>query len=507
MVRVVERDERGRSGTNVMSQPPRVLVTGASGYVGGRLAPALLDAGCRVRCLARTPAKLDRAPWRADVEVVAGSVGGPLDDAMRDVDVAVYLVHSIGQGPGWAQAELDDATNFAEAAATAGLRRIVFVGGLGADTERLSPHLASRHAVGRALASTGIDVVELRAGVIIGSGSASFEMLRYLVELLPFMVTPRWVNTQCQPIAISDIVALLVRASTDFDVPAGVYEVGGPDIVSYAEMMELYAEVAGLPRRRFVTVPVLTPGLSSHWVGLVTPVPVPLARELVESLVNEVVVTDHRADEVFGVRAIGLRDAISRALASAQSGSVPTSFVDADLAPFAPVSTDPRWSGGTTLTDIRRRDTWASPATVYATLEGIGGARGWYSGELLWQARGILDQLFGGPGLRRGRRDPDALAVGDALDFWRVQIAQPNRLLRLHAEMRLPGEAWLEWDLAPEGTGTRIVQTAEYRPRGLLGRAYWLGVAPFHRLVFPRLLAAIVADAESRHPVEPADDR
>jgi uncharacterized protein YbjT (DUF2867 family) len=480
------------------AETTRVLVTGASGYVGGRLVPALLATGCSVRCLARTPAKLDRAPWQADVEVLAGSVGDALGEAMRDIDVAVYLVHSIGQGPGWARAELDDATNFAREAAAAGVRRIVYLGGLGSDAEQLSAHLASRHAVGRALASTGIEVVELRAGVIIGSGSASFEMLRYLVELLPFMVTPRWVNTRCQPIAISDIVNLLVRASTDSAVPTGVYEVGGPDVVSYAEMMELYAEVAGLPRRRFVTVPVLTPGLSSHWVGLVTPVPVPLARELVESLVNEVVVTDHRADDVFGVQTIGLRDAISRALASAQSGAVPTSFVDADLTAFAPVPTDPEWSGGTTLTDVRTTSTPASPAAVFATLQGIGGERGWYSGDLLWRVRGILDQLVGGPGLRRGRRDPDTLAVGDPLDFWRVEQAEPHRLVRLHAEMRLPGEAWLTWELAPEGTGTRIVQTAEFRPRGLLGRAYWLSIAPFHRHVFPGLLDAIAAHAESR---------
>jgi uncharacterized protein YbjT (DUF2867 family) len=475
----------------------RVLVTGASGYVGSRLVPALLAAGCSVRCLARRPAKLDRAPWQADVEVVAGSVGDALGDAMRDIEVAVYLVHSIGEGPGWAQTELDDATNFAREAAAADVGRIVYLGGLGSDAEQLSSHLASRHAVGRALASTGIEVIELRAGMIIGSGSASFEMLRYLVELLPFMVTPRWVNTCCQPIAISDIVELLVRASTDRAVPAGVYEVGGPDVVSYATMMELYAEVAGLPRRRFVTVPVLTPGLSSHWVGLVTPVPVPLARALVESLVNEVVVTERLADDVFGVQTIGLREAISRALASTHTGVVPTSFVDADLAAFAPVPTDPEWSGGTTLTDVRTTTAPASPAAVFATLGGIGGERGWYSGELLWKVRGILDQLVGGPGLRRGRRDPDTLAVGDALDFWRVEQAEPDRRLRLHAEMRLPGEAWLGWELVPEGAATRIVQTAEFRPRGLLGRGYWLSVAPFHRLVFPRLLGAIAAHAQS----------
>ena len=483
----------------IPSAHPTVLVTGATGYVGGRLVPALLAVGCDVRCLARSPAKLDDTPWRDKVEVMAGSVGDDLTEVLRGVDVAVYLVHSIGQGPDWAITEERDAVNFARCAACVGLRRIVYLGGLGRDDDALSLHLRSRHAVGQALASTTADVVELRAGVVIGAGSASFEMLRYLVEVLPIMVTPRWVTTRCQPIAISDILELLVEAITYPGVPAGIYEVGGPDVVTYAEMMALYAQVAGLPRRRLIPVPVLTPGLSSHWVGLVTPVPVRLARELVESLVNEVVVTDCKADERFSFKPVKLHDAIDRSLAATRSGEVPTSFVDADLVYFAPVVTDPTWSGGTVLTDVRSATCSADPAQVFATVLAIGGKKGWYGGQRLWEIRGVLDQLVGGPGLRRGRRDPVSLGVGDPVDFWRVEAVVPERLLRLHAEMRLPGDAWLTWELSPiDRATTRITQKAEFRPRGLFGRIYWLVVAPFHRFVFTGLLNGIVVDAEAR---------
>jgi uncharacterized protein YbjT (DUF2867 family) len=476
-------------------QRPTVLVTGASGYVGGRLVPALVASGeVQVRCLARTPAKLDATPWRPDVEVVRGEVGGPLSDALEGVETLVYLVHSIGQGPDWVERELSDAHNVAAQAREAGVRRIVYLGGLGADGDRLSVHLQSRHDVGVALASSGLATIELRAGVIVGSGSASFEMLRYLVELLPVMVTPRWVSTRCQPIAITDVVTFLQRAVLTSDVAPGVYEIGGPDVVSYAEMMEAYARAAGLPKRRLISVPFLTPGLSSHWVGLVTPVPVPLARELIESLVNEVVVHDDRATSTFGVRTMGLDESLATALAAVERENVPTTWSGADLLPFAPATNDPEWSGGTQLADIRRSTTTASPQAVFSTIAAIGGQQGWYSGEALWRIRGLLDKLVGGPGLRKGRTR--TIAVGDVIDFWRVEDLQPERRIRLRAEMVLPGAAWLTWDLAPYGGGTVVTQSATFRPRGLWGRAYWLGVAPFHRFVFPGMLRGILADAE-----------
>lgn len=474
----------------------KALIAGATGYVGGRLVGALVDEGVKVRCLARTPAKLDRAPWRDAVEVVRGAVGEDLTEALAGVDVAVYLVHSIGAGEDWELQEVRDATNFGQYAKTAGVKRIVYLGGLGRDTDALSPHLQSRHAVGRALRASGVDVAELRAGVIIGSGSASFEMLRYLVEILPFMVTPRWVKTNCQPIGIGDVVEILVRAICAPSLESRTYEIGGADVVSYVEMMQTYAEVAGLKKRRLLTVPLLTPRLSSHWVGLVTPVPQPLSQGLVESLINEVVASDNAASSAFGVYPVGVREAISRALAADIEGSVPTYFLDADLRYFAPSVIDPEWAGGTTLSDVRTERCDVGRQTLYETICGIGGERGWYAGQWLWSLRGILDKALGGPGLRKGRKP--TIHVGESIDFWRVEELIPNRRVRFRAEMVLPGTAWLTWELGDESGQTVVTQRATFRPRGVLGRIYWYAVAPFHRFVFPGMLHGLVEDAASR---------
>lgn len=481
-----------------MAKTLRVLMTGATGYVGGRLVPELLSRGISVRCLVRTPAKMSVAPWRDEVEIVAGDLRGPLDEVLEGIDVAVYLVHGIGDGPDWAAQEVIDAQRFRDACEKAGVKRIVYLGGMGDDDSSLSVHLRSRHAVGETLAAGSVPVVELRAAVIIGSGSASFEMLRYLVEVLPVMVTPKWVKTRSQPIAVSDVLHYLVASISQDEVEPGIYEIGGPDVVSYAELMSLYAEEAGLKKRRLIPVPVLTPRLSSHWVGIVTPVPASLARPLIESLVNEVIVHDDKASRVFGLPKRTLREAIHLALGRSQANNVPTSFTDADLQVFRPYTTDPRWAGGTVLVDKRERSTSASPREIYNTIAGIGGAKGWYSGGWLWHIRGALDRLWGGPGLRRGRRDPSSIRVGDFVDFWRVTEADPPRGIELHAEMRLPGEAWLEWEITTNGSTSHVVQRARFKPRGLLGRAYWYSVLPFHLFIFPGMLKGIIRDAESR---------
>src|SRR3954469_7930557 len=480
-----------------------VLVTGASGYVGGRLVTELLARGHRVRCAARDVRKLDAAGWRDDVVEVRADIGGDLSDAMADIDVAVFLVHSIGEGSDWVERERALAENFRTAAERAGVDRIVYLGGLGDDRTELSAHLGSRHEVGRVLAAGPVECVELRAAAVIGSGSASFEMLRYLTEVLPVMVTPKWVRTECQPIAIRDVLRYLVAVVEGEEPIGGILEIGGPDVLSYADMMATYAEVAGLPRRRLVPVPVLSPRLSSLWVGLVTPVPAQLARPLVDSLVNRVVVTDHRAEELFPFTRLSLATAIGLAITNTASGKVPTKFDDAASPVWQSASTDPDWTGGTVVSDVREQTTTADVHSVWRALCRIGGARGWYSGAVLWRVRGVADRLVGGPGLRRGRRDPERLSVGEPLDWWRVTDLERDRSLALHAEMRLPGEAWLEWSIEPVDGGSRGGPKGPSRPRGLFGRAYWYAVLPFHSLVFPGMLRGIVHDAESLTDEDP----
>lgn len=481
-----------------------VLVAGASGYVGGRLVGQLLDAGHTVRCLARTPQKLDRSPWRSRVEVVQGDVVGDLTTAVEGVDIVYYLVHSIGEGAQWAEREAAGAANLRDAAAAAGVRRIVYLGGLGDGTgDELSEHLESRHTVGRVLADGPVPVTELRAAVIIGAGSASFEMLRYLVEVLPMMVTPSWVDTRCQPIAIRDVVRYLVEVLEVEETAGRVLEIGGPEVLSYREMMAIYAHEAGLRKRLIIPVPVLSPRLSSHWVGLVTPLPRSLARPLVDSLVNEVIVNDPAIAELCPFERVPYAVAVRRALNRTRDGDVSTRWTGANtVALAAPLPTDPEWSGGAVLRDERDRFVNASAHDTHDALCRIGGERGWYGSDLLWSVRGLFDQLIGGPGMRRGRRSPNDLHVGDPVDFWRVEAVEAGRLLRLRAEMRLPGVASLEWIIEPAPRSEseprcRIRQTATFVPRGLWGRLYWYAVAPFHRIVFPGLLDGIVADAEA----------
>jgi len=473
-----------------------VLVTGASGYIGARLVPELLDAGYRVRCLVRTPAKIEHAEWLDRVQIVAGDVEGDLTEALEGVDAAYYLIHAIGASPDWVERDRRSAENFARAADKARTSRIVYLGGLGAEKEGqpLSAHLASRHEVGAALGGGSAKVTELRAAVVIGAGSASFEMLRYLVEVLPVMITPRWVDTRCQPIAIGDLLRCLLAVLGRGDTAGRTIELGGPDILTYRKMMSVYAEEAGLRRRIIVPVPVLTPGLSSHWVGLVTPLPRSLAIPLVNSLVNEVIVSGDGGAALLGGHLTSYRESVALALGTAPATDGPRREDDA----ARPVVTDPGWAGGSLYVDRRQRHVDASAAAAFGALTSIGGENGWYSGHLLWEIRGLLDIVVGGPGMRRNVLRTATVAVDSQIDFWRVEAVEEDSLLVLFAEMKMPGEAWLEWRIVPDGDGgCTLFQEARFRPRGLLGRAYWYCVAPFHQIVFPGMLEGIAGAAEA----------
>ncbi|WP_327365797.1 SDR family oxidoreductase [Streptomyces sp. NBC_01217] len=488
--------------------PLRCLVTGASGYIGGRLVPALLDAGHRVRALARTPQKLRDHPWADRVEVVQGDVSdaASVRAAMRDVDVAYYLVHALGSGPGFEEKDRGAARIFGEQAQAAGIGRIVYLGGLtpaGVPERELSPHLRSRAEVGRILLDSGVPTAVLRAAVVIGSGSASFEILRHLTERLPVMITPSWVRTSIQPIAVRDVVRYLVGCAR---LPAEVnrtFDIGGPDVMTYRDMMRRYAEVAGLPHRVILPVPVLTPRLSSLWIGLVTPVPPSIARPLAESLRHEVVcherdIARYVPDPPGGN--IGCEQALRLALQRIRDARVDTRWSSAAVpgAPSDPLPTDPDWSGGSLYHDERELMVPVAPDTLWRVIEGIGGENGWYSFPLAWAVRGWLDRFVGGVGLRRGRRDAQRLRVGDSLDFWRVEEIVPGELLRLRAEMRLPGPAWLELSVDRNEQGLTVYrQRALFHPHGLLGHAYWWSVWPFHSAVFGGMARNITAAARA----------
>ena len=473
---------------------PAVLVTGATGYVGGRLVPVLEASGVRLRCLARRPDTLESRVSPA-TDVVAGDVLDPasLDRALAGVSVAYYLVHSMGAHGDYLEKDRVAARNFGDAARRAGVRRIVYLGGLATGDEALSKHLSSRIETGDVLRASGVPVVEFRASVVVGSGSLSFELIRALVERLPVMICPRWVSTLAQPIGIDDVLAYLAAALHLPDGESRVFEIGGADRASYGDLMREYARQRGL-RRVMISVPLLTPHLSSLWLGLVTPVYARVGRELIAGLKNSSVVTDPAALSVFPIRPVGLAEAIGRAMRCEDRAFALTRWSDASSSGGArPLAADTRF--GSKLIDARRMHVAAGADRAFAPIAEIGGERGWYCATWLWWIRGAIDLLMGGVGMRRGRRDPNTLAVGDTLDFWRVEAYEPGRRLRLAAEMRLPGRAWLEFEVTPAVGGALVHQTAVFEPAGLSGLIYWYVLSPAHTLIFGGLLRAIARRA------------
>jgi uncharacterized protein YbjT (DUF2867 family) len=471
-----------------------LLVTGASGYVGGRLVRALEERGERIRCLARRPQDL-AARLSPAIEVVGGDVldARSLEAALEGVDTAFYLVHGMGSRTDFEEEDRRGATNFARAARAAGVRRIVYLGGLGMATD-LSPHLSSRQEVGRILRESGVTTIELRASIILGSGSLSFEMVRALVERLPVLVTPRWVRQLTQPIAIEDVIEYLVASPDAAASGSEVVEIGGPDQVSYLDLMREHARQRGL-RRLIIQVPVLTPWLSSLWLGLVTPVYARVGRKLIDSLRNETVVTSARARELYpAIRPRGVGEALERARANEDREFAETRWSDARSSLGVT-----QWGGaqsGSRLVDSRAVPVAATSRASFGAIARIGGDVGWYYANWLWRMRGALDLLVGGAGMRRSRRDPDSLFPGDPLDFWRVEAVERDHLVRLRAEMKVPGRAWLQFEVLGDGDRSVIRQTALFEPRGLAGLAYWYVLYPVHSLIFAGMLRGIATAAE-----------
>ena len=480
-----------------MSDP--ILLTGATGYVGGRLLHALEARGQAVRCLTRHPENL-RLRVAGTTEVVHGDVLEPatLATALKGCKVAYYLVHSMSSSGDFVEQDRRAAADFAAAAREVGVERIIYLGGLGSE-EEMSSHLASRQEVGRVLRDSGVPTIEFRASIVIGSGSLSFEMIRALVGRLPVMITPRWVRSNAQPIAIEDVVDYLLEA---LEIPLDdscVFEIGGADRASYREIMFEYARQRGL-KRWMIPAPGLSPRISSLWLGLVTPVYARIGRKLVESLRHDTVVTDPSALEAFSVRPRGLTASIERALSNEDHAFAVTRWSDALSSSGGPR----HWGGiqfGSRLVDSRTIHVSVPPERAFAPVRRIGGKVGWYYGDWLWRLRGFLDLLVGGPGMRRGRRDPEQAFPGEALDFWRVEAFEPDKLLRLQAEMKVPGRAWLQFEVDPDAGGSRIRQTALFDPLGPLGLLYWYALYPLHELIFARMLRNIGRSAEA----EPGD--
>ena len=475
-----------------------ILVTGATGYIGGRLAPRLLQQGHRVRVLARSRERVLSRPWAGQVEVAVGDAldPGSLAEAMAGVESAYYLIHSLSAGPGFREMDARAARTFGQAARKAGVSHIVYLGGLGDPESSLSSHLRSRQESGQALREGGVPVAELRAGVIVGPGSLSFEMIRHLAERLPVMICPRWIYSRIQPIAIDDLLEYLV-AALNVPHPEGVtIEVGGRDATTYRGLLLGYARARGL-RRLLIPVPVLTPRLSSYWVHWMTPIPASIAVPLVEGLRNDVVVTDNLARSLFpGIVPVDWTTAIQRALLDLEEGRVDTSWSDAAGTPGGREDLVSLESREGLIMERRRRSVAAPARDVYRALTGMGGTRGWYFANWAWRLRGMLDRMLGGAGLRRGRRHPDDLRVGDAVDFWRVDALEPDRLVRFRSEMKVPGRAWLQFRVTEGDGNAELEQTAVFAPRGLAGLLYWYALYPVHAWIFGGMIRAIARRAE-----------
>lgn len=481
-----------------------ILVTGATGYIGGRLVSRLVAEGHTVRVLVRSPQKLKDVPWSSSVEVVEGDLEdeGSLREACAGVDTLYYLVHSMGMGKGFEAKESKIASMVSSAATAAGVVRMVYLGGLHPADVKLSTHMRSREEVGRILLESGTPTIAYQAGVVIGSGSASFEMIRHLSDVLPVMPAPKWVLNRIEPIAVRDVLHYLIGALTLPPDLNRTFDIGSRNVLSYAEMMNQYAVEAGLRRRKILALPVLTPRLAGHWVNLVTPIPRVMAMPLIESLQHDAITAEHDIDQYIPVPDGGLTDyrtAVDLALGKERGGEVETSWAGASRVDTAadPLPTDPEWAGHTVFTDVQVYKSKASPERLWKVIEGIGGDNGWYSLPVAWAARGWMDKLVGGVGLRRGRRHTDQLLTGDALDFWRVEEIVRGERLRLRAEMKLPGRAWLELSVRPDGTGSEYTQRAVFFPKGLPGRLYWLGVLPFHGTIFKSMARNISSKAES----------
>ncbi|MGP0063505.1 MAG: SDR family oxidoreductase [Isosphaeraceae bacterium] len=477
-----------------------ILVTGASGYIGGRLVPRLLEKGHRVRCLARDPRKLSGRGWGDGVEVVAGDVldRDSLWPALAGCGAAYYLVHSMAGGErGFGERDRTAAENFADAAGRAGLDRVIYLGGLGKRMDRQSAHLGSRHEVGDILRSGPVPAIELRAAMIIGAGSLSFEMMRALVERLPVMICPRWVKTRSQPIAVRDVLTYLLGC---LEIPidrSEVFDIGGPEVLTYREMMLRFASIEGL-KRYIIDVPVLTPRLSAYWVNMMTPVPAGIAFPLIEGLKSEMICEEDRIRRLIPAEMIGFDEAVRRALVRTRQNEVQTRWTNASVRRrILPVEFNP---DDFPIHDEQVVEVNAPAEALFDRVRRVGGDVGWFYADPLWKIRGWLDRLIGGVGLRRGRRDPVKVWIGDAIDFWRVGDFDPNRRLLLHAEMKVPGDAWLEFRVRPlDDHRSILIQTAYFRPTPFWGRLYWKSLYPLHRLIFRGMARNLALAAEKQN--------